>query len=136
MHADTGAVSGRVRTVLRLEGLALAVVAGVLYGRTGSGWGLFAALILLPDLAFLGYLAGPRIGAITYNLTHSLIGPLALALAALLLPAAGPMLPVALVWVAHIGIDRALGYGLKYGTGFGLTHLGRIGRAAREGGES
>jgi hypothetical protein len=29
---------------------------------------------------------------------------------------------------AHIGIDRALGYGLKYSTGFGFTHLGRIGK--------
>ena len=28
-----------------------------------------------------------------------------------------------------IGIDRALGYGLKYTAGFGLTHLGRIGKA-------
>jgi hypothetical protein len=43
-------------------------------------------------------------------------------------PLAGPL---ALIWLAHIGIDRALGYGLKYASGFGFTHLGRIGPAAR-----
>lgn len=131
-----GAVTGRVRTVLRLEGLAIAGTALVLYPRTGAGWGLFAALILVPDIAFLGYLAGPRAGAIAYNLTHSLIGPLALALVALTVQAAGGLLAPAVIWIAHIGIDRALGYGLKYGAGFGATHLGRIGRTARDSGES
>jgi hypothetical protein len=38
---------------------------------------------------------------------------------------------VALIWLAHIGFDRALGYGLKYKAGFGFTHLGRIGPAAK-----
>ena len=38
---------------------------------------------------------------------------------------------VALIWLAHIGIDRALGYGLKYEAGFGFTHLGRIGRQGK-----
>ena len=74
--------------------------------------------------------------AIAYNITHSLIGPGLLLLAALLLPGAAAALPVTLIWIAHIGIDRALGYGLKYGAGFGFTHLGRIGRTARDGGDS
>ncbi len=134
--AMNGAVSGRVRVLLRLEGAMLAAAALVLYGRLDAGWGLFAALILVPDIAFLGYLAGPRVGALAYNTTHSLIGPLGLALAALGLPAVAGALPVALIWIAHIGIDRALGYGLKYGAGFGVTHLGRIGKAARDSGES
>jgi hypothetical protein len=37
-------------------------------------------------------------------------------------------LSLATIWIAHIGFDRALGYGLKYGSGFTHTHLGRIGR--------
>jgi hypothetical protein len=41
------------------------------------------------------------------------------------------VLSIAMIWLAHIGIDRALGYGLKYATGFGFTHLGRIGPAAK-----
>ena len=42
-------------------------------------------------------------------------------------------LSIAMIWLAHIGIDRALGYGLKYSAGFGFTHLGRIGRASAAG---
>jgi hypothetical protein len=79
----------------------------------------------------LGYLAGSRTGAISYNAAHSLLGPVSLGIAAALaLPSA---LPYALIWSAHVGFDRALGYGLKYRTAFGHTHLGRIGASARRG---
>jgi hypothetical protein len=75
----------------------------------------------------LGYLAGPRAGAAAYNAAHMTAGPLALGAAGLLanLPA---LAPLAAIWLAHIGLDRALGYGLKYAAGFRDTHLGRIGR--------
>lgn len=114
--------------LLRLEGAATAVVAVGLYARSGAGWWLFAALLLVPDLGMLGYLAGPRLGAATYNLTHAFLGPLVVAAAGL---AAGSStaVAVALVWIAHIGVDRAFGYGLKQPTGFGDTHLGRVGRS-------
>ena len=93
--------------------------------------GLFAALFLVPDLSFAGYLLGPRTGAASYNALHALIGPAALAAAGLVLwPGA---LPVALIWFAHIGVDRAFGYGLKYPGGFSQTHLGPVGRAAARG---
>lgn len=105
--------------------LALAVAA---YAQFGAGWGWFALLFLLPDLSFLGYLRGPRVGALAYNAAHSYAGPLAL-LAAGVLGAMPALLALALVWCAHIGFDRALGYGLKYTSGFGDTHLGRIGPA-------
>jgi hypothetical protein len=76
----------------------------------------------------LGYLRGSTVGAATYNLFHTEIGPLALGAAAVYWQ--WPLgLLVALVWLAHIGMDRALGYGLKLATAFGETHLGRIGRA-------
>lgn len=86
----------------------------------------FAALFLAPDVAFLGYLAGPRVGAAAYNTTHSTLGPLALAAIGVLY--APDAMPLALIWLAHIGFDRALGYGLKYGSAFADTHLGRVGR--------
>lgn len=75
----------------------------------------------------LGYLAGSRLGAITYNVLHTTVGPAALAVIGILTesPAATS---VALVWFAHIGLDRMLGYGLKHPSGFRETHLGRIGR--------
>lgn len=121
------AVAGGVRVVLRLEGLCI-LVAGVLgYAKFGSGWGTFALFFLAPDLSFAGYLAGSKAGAIAYNLAHSLVGPLAVLLTGILLSA-----PVAvtagIIWAAHIGLDRALGYGLKYSAGFKFTHLGVIGQ--------
>lgn len=114
----------------RLEGLALLAVAVLAYVRFGEGWGLFAVLFLAPDLSFFGYLAGPRIGALTYNLAHSLIGPLLLASVGLLADQS-LILALSLIWLAHIGFDRALGYGLKSPEAFGVTHLGLIGKARR-----
>jgi hypothetical protein len=82
----------------------------------------------VPDLSFVAYLAGSRAGAVAYNAAHSYVGALML-LAAGVLGAVPLVLAMALVWCAHIGFDRMLGYGLKYGAGFGETHLGRLGRA-------
>ena len=114
----------------RLEGLALLAVSVLAYARFGEGWLLFAVLFLIPDLSFLGYLAGPRLGAWAYNLAHSLIGPLLLAAAAGL-TGGDPPIALALIWLAHIGFGRALGYGLKSPDSFGVTHLGLIGAARR-----
>jgi len=125
--AAVGAVSGKVRWVLRLEGLALLVAAGVAYQHFGSGWCSFVLWFLLPDIAFLAYLAGPRWGALAYNTTHATPGALAVLLFGIF--AGGRVwLSAGLIWLAHIGFDRALGYGLKYAAGFRLTHLGMIGR--------
>jgi hypothetical protein len=128
---EAAAVTGAPRLILRLEGLALLIVAAVLYWRLGASWWLFAILFLAPDLSMLGYLAGGRTGAIAYNAVHTLVGPLALALAGLLYPAF-ELITLALIWAAHIGFDRALGFGLKYEAGFGFTHLGRIGALSPE----
>ena len=130
--ADTPPVgaSGAARAILRLEGAAALTAALAAYAHWGPGWGVFALLFLVPDLSMLGYLAGPRVGAAAYNAGHSSLGPAILAAAGLMAPA--PLATAAaLVWVVHIGFDRLLGYGLKYPTAFGHTHLGAIGRAAR-----
>ena len=116
-----------VDLAIRLEWAAVAAAAVIFYGMIGVSWWLFALLILAPDLSMLGYLAGPRIGAIAYNALHILIAPLVLALAGAFL-AGRVTLAVTLIWIAHIAIDRALGYGLKLPSGFRDTHLGRIGR--------
>jgi hypothetical protein len=122
-------VAGGPRLLLRLEGAALLLLGVMLYAKTAMPWWLFAVLFLTPDLSFLGYLAGPRVGAIAYNSAHTLLGPIALALAGFGLPSFD-LIALSLIWTAHIGFDRMLGYGLKYTAGFGFTHLGRIGRAA------
>jgi hypothetical protein len=117
--------------ILRFEGLAVAVLTAVLYARTGASWWLFAALWLVPDLSMLGYLAGLFMGARVYNAVHSYATPITLAVMALLLNAHG-LLPFALIWVNHIAVDHVLGYGLKYPTAFGRTHLGGTGKQRAE----
>lgn len=123
-----GAATGAVRHVLRIEGLVILVASLACYGRFGASWGIFAAAFLIPDLSLAAYLGGPRFGAMTYNIAHSYIGAVASLAASVVFPAAiSPA--IGLIWCAHIGFDRALGYGLKYSSGFGFTHLGLIGRA-------
>ena len=125
----TGTVSGGLRTLLRLEGLTLLAGMTLLYAVWGGSWWIYAALFLAPDLSFLGYLAGPKAGAVVYNAAHSYMAPMALMTSGFAL--ASPLtLSIAMIWLAHIGFDRALGYGLKYSAGFGFTHLGRIGKDA------
>ena len=122
-----GAVEGMPRLLLRVEGVALALAAVFMFHRLGMNWWWFA-LILVPDISMAAYFFGTRPGAIAYNATHVTLGPLLLAALGFLLPSFD-LIAIALVWAAHIGIDRALGFGLKYGAGFGFTHLGRIGGA-------
>ena len=126
----TGTVSGGVRTLLRLEGLTLFAGMTSVYGFWGGQWWFYAILFFSPDLSFVAYLAGPKIGAWVYNAMHSTVVPMAMLTVGF--GFAPPLvLSLALIWLAHIGFDRTLGYGLKYAAGFGFTHLGRIGKDAR-----
>ncbi len=98
------------------------------YVWSGHSWWLFAALFLVPDLSMLAYFANARIGATIYNAVHSTIGPVLVGVGGLLLGYS--LLPwLAVVWAAHIGFDRMLGYGLKYASGFKDTHLGSLATA-------
>lgn len=125
----TGTVTGGLRTMLRLEGLTLFAGMTLLYAVWGGSWWIYAILFLAPDLSFAAYLAGPKVGAIIYNAAHSYMVPVTLMTLGFAL--ATPLtLSIAMIWMAHIGIDRTLGYGLKYFAGFGFTHLGRIGKEA------
>ena len=121
------AVTGQPLVLLRLEGAAVLAAATALYQQTGASWWLYAGLFLAPDLSFAGYLGGPRVGAIIYNAVHTILGPLALASYGVF--AHIPLLiQIALIWLAHIGFDHLLGYGLKYNDGFAFTHLGTLGK--------
>jgi hypothetical protein len=117
-----------VSYILRSEGVAIAGLTAILYARTGASWWVFAALWLVPDLSMLGYLAGPFWGARIYNGIHAYTTPITLGVCAWLL-GAHSMVPVALIWANHIAVDRMLGYGLKYPSRFGWTHLGPVGKA-------
>ena len=111
------------RLLLRCEGAATLVVATALYGARGGAWPLFLVLLLVPDLSALGYLVNSVTGAAWYNAAHTYLVPVALGAVGLAGGHAAVLL-VALIWGAHIGLDRALGYGLKYPAGFTATHLG------------
>lgn len=120
-----GARLVRPEVLLRLEGGVLLALSVLLFWWAGGSWSLFAALLLAPDLSMLGYLAGSRIGAALYNAVHAY--PLPAALGAFgLLGGSAVAVAVALVWFAHIGMDRLMGYGLKHPTGFKDTHLDRL----------
>ena len=111
--------------MLRVEGAAMFACSLFLYHALGANWAVFIGLCLWPDVFMLGYLANARLGARLYNLVHADAVPLALAVASFAARQSG-VLAFALIWLAHIGWDRALGYGLKYPTFFKDTHLQRV----------
>jgi uncharacterized protein DUF4260 len=126
--ATDGAVVGGPRIWLRLEGVTLAIGALIAYASTGKPWWLVPVVLFAPDLLMIGYLGGTRLGAQCYNVAHAAPIP------ALIVWVAWwrnepLLLALGLVWLAHIGMDRVLGYGLKYNDSFKHTHLGQIGRS-------
>lgn len=112
------------RILLSLEGLTVFISSLLMYEFIGGNWWLFAGLLLAPDLVFIIYMLDKPIGIIAYNLMHTYIFPVMLGVGALL---SGWQLGLILsiIWLAHIGMDRIIGYGLKYQTGFKDTHLNR-----------
>jgi hypothetical protein len=117
-----------IRPWLRMEGLAVFAAGFVGFLALGLPWYGFVLLLLVPDLSAIGYLRGPRIGAIVYNVAHDLFTGVAIAGIGL---ATGilPITAFGAILVAHSGMDRLAGYGLKLPTSFQDTHLGRIGKA-------
>ncbi len=117
-----GTVTGAPNIVLRAEGALVFAAATFAFSQMHSGWLLYAILFFTPDIFMLGYLANARSGSIIYDIGHSYLVP-----AALLALGWFTVLPlvsaVALIWIAHIGFDRAVGYGLKYASGFKINHL-------------
>jgi hypothetical protein len=128
--SPTPSVTGTPRTWLRIEGLAAFALASAAYLSLGGPPLLLLPLLLAVDVSMAGYLANPRVGAFTYNLAHQWASGLAVLGAGWWLGAT-PLLLLGAVLVGHVGMDRVLGYGLKYPTAFQDTHLGRIGRGGR-----
>ena len=113
------------RSLLRAEAAAIAVTAVVLYFHADYPWWLLVVLALAPDVSMVGYLAGPTIGAAAYDAAHTYSLPVLLAAIGVIADAE-LAIQVGLIWLAHIGVDRAIGYGLKYRIGFQDTHLQRV----------
>ena len=115
----------RPALLLRIEGLALLSGTVVFYAHGGESWLIFVLLLFAPDLSMLGYLAGMRVGTALYNLAHTTTLPIAVAIVGLAFES-DATIAVAAIWLAHLGLDRAIGYGLKYPTHFKDTHLNRL----------
>jgi hypothetical protein len=125
--SSEGVVVRGPRRWLRLDGLVVLVGALAAFATTDQAWWLVPLLILLPDLSAVGYLGSTRSGAAIYNLGHTYLMPavvvgLGMGFDSQITVAIG------LVWFAHIGMDRAAGFGLKYEDAFKHTHLGWIGQ--------
>jgi hypothetical protein len=116
-----------MKSLLKTEELAQVLLAMLVFAHLPYAWWVLPATFLLPDLSMLGYLAGPRVGAASYNLLHHKALAIAVGVAGWLL--GQPVLMLAgTVLLFHSSFDRMLGYGLKYSTGFQDTHLGRVGK--------
>jgi len=113
------------RRLLRLEGVAVAFASIALYFNAGYPWWLFLVLVLAPDLSMIGYAAGPKVGAAAYDIAHTYSLPIAIGAIGVIADAETAV-QISLIWIAHIGVDRAIGYGLKYPSGFKDTHLQRV----------
>lgn len=115
----------KIRYILQLEGAAILALAVLIYANFGGTWWLFGLLILSPDLSMIGYALGLKAGTFCYNLLHNYVFPALLAVIGIYL--GDDMLTnIAIIWFAHIGMDRMVLYGLKYSSGFKHTHLNRL----------
>ncbi|MFI5225100.1 MAG: DUF4260 domain-containing protein [Candidatus Limnocylindrales bacterium] len=118
-------VGGHVRSTLRAEGLPLFIAGAAAYGALGGPWLAFIPLLLVPDASAIGYLRGARLGAATYNLAHNLVTAGAV-LGLGLWFGIGWLALIGAILLAHIGMDRVAGYGLKYPTTFKDTHFQHV----------
>lgn len=110
---------------LRAEGLALLLGAVAARFAWHESWWPFVAALFVVDLSLVGYAFGPRVGALAHNAAHATPGP-ALLLALGWGLGSDLAAAAALGWFAHVGLDRALGFGLKEAASFRRTHLGEI----------
>jgi hypothetical protein len=130
-YTDRGHATGQVQELLRMEALAIFAASTTLFFFLGGELWIFAVLFFAPDVSLVGYAVSRKAGAALYNVVHSYVLPAVLVLAGVL-TGLTILWHIALIFVAHSAFDRSLGYGLKYAAGFRHTHLGSIGKPARE----
>ncbi|OZM56311.1 hypothetical protein CIB95_12920 [Lottiidibacillus patelloidae] len=114
-----------VKNFIKLEGLVVFLISFGIYYELDFNWTLFFLLLFVPDIGMLGYIHSKKIGAMIYNTFHTYSLPLFLLFIGFLLNN-DFLLSISIIWTAHIGIDRAIGYGLKYTTDFKDTHINKI----------
>lgn len=131
MLGFNGMKGRRMKNLIRLEELALFLLAILLFTELDYPWWVFLILFLAPDLGAIGYLGGAQFGAVTYNLTHHKAIAVLFYLAGTLAGEQALQL-VGVIILAHSSLDRVFGYGLRYTDSFDHTHLGWVGKTGRE----
>lgn len=114
-----------VRSIIRLEGLAIFILSVVLYHYFAGNWFMFALLLFIPDISMIGYFKDKRLGALTYNLAHNYIAPILVLFTGAFL-ANIFIINCGFILLAHVAMDRMLGFGLKYPSSFKDTHIQKI----------
>ena len=116
-----------MKQLIKWEEAAMFLLSIVLISRLPYAWYWWLVWILAPDLSMVAYLGGNRVGAIGYNIVHHKGVAIMLYLVGLFM--SHPALEYAgMILFGHSSMDRGMGYGLKYFSGFQDTHLGRIGK--------
>lgn len=134
-----------MRYFVKLEYIFASILVALFYLLVGEfDWWWLIVLFPLFDISLVGYMMNPRVGAITYNIVHSFAGPAILACVyvvtvghtaadeARVFTSDSLLLFTILVWIFHICVDRALGFGMKHVEGAGYTHLGKVGKTAKK----
>ena len=119
-----------MRNLIRLEELFLFLLSIFLFAQLDYAWWWYPILFLVPDIGMVGYVANPRVGAITYDLFHhKAIAVMAYVtgdfLGSHVLQLAG------VIMLGHSSLDRVFGYGLKFPDSFKHTHLGQLGASSQ-----
>lgn len=110
---------------LHVEGFVVLILSIYCYSETNVSWWLFLLLLFAPDVAMVGYLFGMKVGSYAYNVLHTYSLPLAMLLVGLI-GEQTLLIAIGLIWTAHIGMDRMIGYGLKSAEDFKVTHLQKV----------
>lgn len=114
-----------VSVILRFEGLAFLLLSLYFYNQLGGNWLLFFVLLFLPDISMIGYLRDKKIGAALYNLVHNyILATIVIGVGVLMTN--NTLILLGLILFAHVGLDRLLGFGLKYPENFKHTHLQKV----------
>lgn len=108
-----------------MEGFAVLALSVYFYAQSESSWILFFVLLLAPDISMIGYFHNNKTGAVVYNVIHTYILPISVIFCGLFI-SSKIILAIGLIWVAHIGMDRMVGFGLKYPTNFKDNHLNQV----------
>jgi len=118
-----------MKLTLRLEELVMFLACGLSLYFFEVQWWWYLLLLLGPDISFIGYLGGNKVGAVTYNIFHHKGIAVALIVFSFFtrIESGEIILYTGIVLFGHSSMDRFFGYGLKHFEGFKYTHLGQMG---------